>query len=494
MDPIAEQPSGEKTTAEAPGGAGYSVSRILALAVVHQAETGHWPMRWSGRVIDENCCDTWHAIDLALCLGLRSLPGGQSLGGLLAESVPLLNAMRKEYAKIRGRTGAGLPGGRPEPKHPLSVAEILAWADAHRAATGRWPNIRSGPVAGVPGENWDTVAKALIVGGRGLPGGTTLKHLLLEHRGPDQEKRRRELTVEQVLHWADAYYQTNRTWPASTSGPIAGVRRLSWRSVNRFLRCGMRGLPRGASLASFLREHGRCRPGSHPRMHTPLSVDQILAWADAHCTAHRKWPTLSSGLITGAPGERWKRIDACLRLGHRGLPGGTTLRRLLEEHRGAVRRPALTVEKILAWSRAHHAATGQWPAASAGAISGAPGETWSKIDAALRAGCRGLPGGTSLARLMQRTFYPDRKRDWRPLTIEQILTWADAHYAATGRWPNTNSGVVEGAPAEKWCHLYQALKKGLRGLPGGMSLTDLLDRREAPSLVGPESEEPGTSG
>jgi hypothetical protein len=95
---------------------------------------------------------------------------------------------------------------------------------------------------------------------------------------------------------------------------------------------------------------------------------------------------------------------------------------------------------------------------------------------------------------MRRTFYPDRKRDWRPLTIEQILTWADAHHAATGRWPNSNSGVVKGAPTEKWCHLYQALKKGLRGLPGGTTLAKLLADRKAPAVADPERGNPGTSG
>jgi hypothetical protein len=66
---------------------------------------------------------------------------------------------------------------------PLTVEQILAWADAHRARTGGWPRIGSGPIADAPGENWNAVDTALRVGCRGLPGGDSLPRLLAEHRG-----------------------------------------------------------------------------------------------------------------------------------------------------------------------------------------------------------------------------------------------------------------------------------------------------------------------
>jgi hypothetical protein len=64
-----------------------------------------------------------------------------------------------------------------------------------------------------------------------------------------------------------------------------------------------------------------------------------------------------------------------------------------------------------------------------------------------------------------------------PLTVGQILAWADAHHACTGEWPSAGTGPVAGAPGEKWVHLDRALRDGLRGLPGGDSLSRLLDRR-----------------
>jgi hypothetical protein len=65
------------------------------------------------------------------------------------------------------------------------------------------------------------------------------------------------------------------------------------------------------------------------------------------------------------------------------------------------------------------------------------------------------------------------------LTAAQILAWADDHKARTGEWPRRHSGPVRGAPGESWVNVNQALRKGLRGLPGGDSLPRLLARTTA---------------
>jgi hypothetical protein len=72
---------------------------------------------------------------------------------------------------------------------PLTVEQILAWADAHHASTGRWPHTKSGPVEGAPGEVWATIDSLLAWGRRGLPRGSTLTRLLHEH-GRRPEGRR----------------------------------------------------------------------------------------------------------------------------------------------------------------------------------------------------------------------------------------------------------------------------------------------------------------
>jgi hypothetical protein len=61
---------------------------------------------------------------------------------------------------------------------------------------------------------------------------------------------------------------------------------------------------------------------------------------------------------------------------------------------------SLSIHDILAWSAAYHRDTGKWPTNPSGGIAAARFETWAGVDAALRQGLRGLPGGSYLARLL----------------------------------------------------------------------------------------------
>jgi hypothetical protein len=71
-----------------------------------------------------------------------------------------------------------------------------------------------------------------------------------------------------------------------------------------------------------------------PRQRPPLlEIEQILVWADAHHARTGEWPTAMSGLIPEAPGETWTAVHLAIRRGGRGLPGGSSLPRLLREHR-----------------------------------------------------------------------------------------------------------------------------------------------------------------
>ena len=63
----------------------------------------------------------------------------------------------------------------------------------------------------------------------------------------------------------------------------------------------------------------------------------------------------------------------------------------------------LNVRQILAWADRQHRSTGEWPKATSGKIIGVPWDSWLAVDAALRHGFRGLPGGDSLARVLRRT-------------------------------------------------------------------------------------------
>jgi hypothetical protein len=166
--------------------------------------------------------------------------------------------------------------------------------------------------------------------------------------------------------------------------------------------------------------------------------------------------------------------------GLRGLRGGSSLPRLLAEHRGVRNRralPPLTEAQIARWARSHFKRTGKWPNDKCGQVIDAPGETWKDLDRCLRHGVRGLPSGDTLGRFIARRFGVRNRTNIPPLSVEQILVWADAHHARTGRWPRVKSGAIDRAPGETWENADQALRSGCRGLRGGSSLPRLLTER-----------------
>jgi hypothetical protein len=107
-------------------------------------------------------------------------------------------------------------------------------------------------------------------------------------------------------------------------------------------------------------------------------------------------------------------------------------------------KPELTVARILAWADEFHGRVGRWPNADSGRIARSLGETWCAVDMALRVGVRGLPGGSSLARLLAERRGYRNHMDLIPLDETQILAWADALHQRTGHWPNRDSGPITG--------------------------------------------------
>lgn len=141
--------------------------------------------------------------------------------------------------------------------------------------------------------------------------------------------------------------------------------------------------------------------------------------------------------------------------------------------RPALRKPRLTVPQILAWADEFHHRQQCWPNRCSGRISFTE-ESWREIDSALKAGCRGLPRGTSLAKLLSRRCGVPHRANRSELSETKILRWAKTHYRRTGRWPIANSGPVDQAPSETWSAINEALIKGRRNLPRGSSLATLL--------------------
>jgi hypothetical protein len=92
-----------------------------------------------------------------------------------------------------------------------------------------------------------------------------------------------------------------------------------------------------------------------------LTIEQVLAWADAHHERTGSWPTRQSGPVIGAPGETWVNVNQALVKGLRGL-ARSSLPLLLAEHRGTPCRrklSPLTVRQVVAWARAYRRRTGK---------------------------------------------------------------------------------------------------------------------------------------
>lgn len=282
---------------------------------------------------------------------------------------------------------------------PLSVNQILGWADAHRRRTGAWPSRASGEVVGALGEKWANLAEALRVGRRGLLPGSSLARLLAEYRGVRNRKGLPPFTEATILRWADAFRRRTGSWPSRRSGPIPEAPGETWWAVDAALDQGRRGFPGNSSLAQLLAKKRRRR---NVRNLSPFTVATILRWADEYHRRTGTWPHERSGPIAQSPDETWLAVDMALRKGLRGLPAGSSLPRLLAQNRGVRNEkdlPRLTMRTIRAWADDHRRQFGRWPRKGSGPVAAAPEERWSAIDTALHKGRRGLPGGSSLAML-----------------------------------------------------------------------------------------------
>ena len=61
------------------------------------------------------------------------------------------------------------------------------------------------------------------------------------------------VTEEQILDWADAYFEENGAWPTQYSGKISGAD-MTWTALDQAFRTKKRGLKKYPSLHQFLKK------------------------------------------------------------------------------------------------------------------------------------------------------------------------------------------------------------------------------------------------
>jgi superfamily II DNA or RNA helicase len=422
--------------------------KVLEIADGYFQRHGTWPNGQSGDV--EGTSDTWAGISIALRNGARGLPRRISLADLLWEK-------------------RGVPNKANRP--PLSIRQILRWIDEHKSRTGDWPDQKSGKVHGVT-ETWRGINSALSKGLRGLDGGSSIVQLLVEHRSVRTRFWDDSVTITDILGWCDTFFDRHSRWPKGTDGQIPGTA-YTWLTVDNKLRKGWGSRREKSSLPQLLQEKRGYR---HRHRLPPLTRETIIKLAKQHYRREGRWPTTTSGEIPGSD-ETWARINAALWQGQRGFPGGDSLPRFLDRELGVVNRltsARLSEKRILRWADDHKARYGSFPTIH-DKRSPAPGESWMAINAALERGARGLPGGTSLPKLLAKERGATRGIHRPRLKVATIVRWARVHRAATGAWPTEGSGEIVGTD-ERWDNIAQCVRLGLRGFPRGWTLKKVVDQ------------------
>jgi superfamily II DNA or RNA helicase len=420
---------------------------ILLFADRFFAQNNTWPTQKSGGI--EGTSDTWSAICVALRNGSRGLLRKTTLADLLWEK-------------------RGVPNKANRPK--LTVSRILKWIDDFKKRTGQWPNQASGQIEGA-GETWRGIDVALGKGLRGLDGGSSITQLLVHHRGVKTRFWDDSLTITDILGWCDRFYRRESRWPKTSDGDIPGTP-YTWLTVDNQLRVGW-GRRRGnSSLPQLLHE----KRGYRHRLKLPrLRRGRIVALAKQHHQREGRWPTTESGAIAGTD-DTWQRINAALVQGQRGLVGGDSLARFLHRELGVVHRlasPRLSIRRVLRWLDEHKSRFADFPTIH-DKRGPAPGESWMAINAALERGTRGLPGGSSLPKLLAEHRGVTRGIHRPRLKLARIVRWARDHHKVTGRWPTEGAGRIRDTD-ERWDNIAQCVRLGLRGCPSGWTLKKIVD-------------------
>src|SRR5262249_14392126 len=150
--------------------------QIKAWAQEHYTRNKKYPAADSG-AIPGTACETWQAINLALWIGRRGLPGGSSLAQFLEEEFGRRNRMNLPH---------------------LTREQIREWVIAWHARTGRYPTRQDGEIPETNGETWAALDDTLRIGRRGLSRGSSLPKFLEKEFGVRNRLNPIQITTGQI--------------------------------------------------------------------------------------------------------------------------------------------------------------------------------------------------------------------------------------------------------------------------------------------------------
>jgi hypothetical protein len=277
-----------------------------------------------------------------------------------------------------------------------------------------------------------------------------------------------DLTEDMIIEAAKVHLAREGKFPEILSGDATADFGFpeTWKSVEGALHVGYRGLQEGSSLYKLLVMYGL--KSEKPELTESLIVQAALN----HLNRTGKLPANNSGDATcdfGFP-ETWVSVNQSLVGGYRGLQEGSSLSAVLIKHGLKVEKPDLTELMIVTAAQKCLARTGRPPTQSTkGATEdfGHP-ETWTRVCVCLSQGFRGFPGGSSLSELLKKHALQRKPA----MTELMIIEAAQKYLIRTGRSPTQTSGDAgeDFGFAVTWTSVDQALRVGVRGLPGRSSL------------------------
>jgi len=256
----------------------------------------------------------------------------------------------------------------------------------------------------------------------------------------------------------------------------------NWNSVDYSLYVGQRGLPGKNSLAKLSKEY----LGKKKYI---LSSETIVEWIKLFHDKYGEYPKFNDSRRIPEMDLSWCAIDASLKRGQNGLPGGDSVANMIYRYFGKKNIKNLHnlyIDEIVDWMILFEKEYGKYPTQQDNRVIKEMGEeTWKSINSSLLAGRRGLEK-SSLGKIKEKYFDVKNQKNLPKLSISQIIEWTTLFIKEFQCYPTRkDKRIIPEMKNETWSIIDTALEEGLRGLPKS-SLADFLykyfDKRNQSNL------------
>lgn len=146
-------------------------------------------------------------------------------------------------------------------------------------------------------------------------------------RGIDPKKVIDDLTI---LKWIDIFFEKYKKFPnPKTKNKIEEMKENTWAALDNALWRGNRGLKKlNGGLTKLISLN---RDYEHNFNKSKLSINLITKWLLFEFSEKKKWPIVTKDNVLMSPGEKWRNVDVCMRIGARGLKKGNSVNKLLKK-------------------------------------------------------------------------------------------------------------------------------------------------------------------